>query len=100
MPSAIVVVSRERPVLGFALQRVITFYSSGTREQRESAASLSQMLAGLEAAPEGAVEVEFLAQDAYLLGIRLFYASVELENYWLAARERALGHEVVPPDPD
>jgi len=100
MPSPIVVSSRERPVLGFALQRVVTFYSSGTREQRDTAASLSQMLAGLETAPEGGVEVEFLAQDAYLLGIRLFYTSVELEELWLDACEQAKGHEVEPPDPD
>ncbi|HTE86369.1 MAG TPA: Rieske 2Fe-2S domain-containing protein [Dehalococcoidia bacterium] len=100
MPSAIVVASIERPVLGFALERMISFLVKGTKEQQEIADSLAQMLTGLEATPAGAVEMEFLEQDAYLLGIRIFYASAELEDFWLDACERASGHETEPPDPE
>jgi 3-phenylpropionate/trans-cinnamate dioxygenase ferredoxin subunit len=100
MPATVVVTPVERPVMGYALSRVVAFYAKGTTEQRESAASLAQMLAGLEATPEGAVEMEVLRQDAYLLGIRLFYTSVELEESWLDARDRAEGREVEPADPE
>jgi nitrite reductase/ring-hydroxylating ferredoxin subunit len=99
-PETIVVAALERPVLGFALLRAASFYARGTAEQRESAASLLQMLAGLESTPPGAVEMEFLASDAYLLGVRLFYTSIELEEFWLDARERAAGRETEPPDPE
>lgn len=100
MPSTIVVASVERPVLGFALNRVAVFLSKGTKEQREAAVSLAQMETGLDSTPAGAVEVEFLEQDAYLLGIRLFYTSVELEQFWLDARERTPADEEEPPDVD
>jgi nitrite reductase/ring-hydroxylating ferredoxin subunit len=100
MPETMVVAAVERPALGFALQRAVSFYGRGTAEQREVAASLAQMLAGLEATPPGAVEMEFLTQDAFLLGIRMFYTSVELEEYWLDARERLEGRETEPPDPE
>ena len=99
MPESIVVASSERPVLGFALSRAIAFYAGGTSEQRESAVSLAQMLEGFEATPPGSVEVEFLRQDAYLLGIRLFYIQIELEEYWSDARERAQGRETEQADP-
>jgi nitrite reductase/ring-hydroxylating ferredoxin subunit len=87
MPAAIVAASVERPVLGFSLDRVSTFYARGTAEQREIAASLEQMRQGLDAAPAGAVEIEFLEQDIYLLGIRFYYTSMELEEFWLDARD-------------
>jgi 3-phenylpropionate/trans-cinnamate dioxygenase ferredoxin component len=98
MPETMVVTSMERPVLGFALARAVAFYSGGTSEQRESAESLARMLEGLEATPAGSVEMEFLRQDAYLLGIRLFYISIELENFLDDARDQAQGREVDPPD--
>ncbi len=100
MPETMVVAAVERPALCFALQRVASFYARGTSEQREVATSLAQMLAGLESTPPGAVEIEFLTQDAYLLGIRLFYVSVELEEYSLDARGRLEGGEPEARDPD
>jgi nitrite reductase/ring-hydroxylating ferredoxin subunit len=91
MPATIVVTQEERPALLFALARAGAFYAQGTAEQRESAASLRQMLAGLEDTPEATVEVELLTQDAYLLGIRLFFCEIELEEYWLDAIAPASG---------
>jgi len=91
MPATIVVTQEERPALAFALTRVSAFYQQGTAEQRESAASLQQMLQGLDETPEATVEMDFLAQDAYLLGIRLFYCGIELEQHWLDASARATG---------
>jgi nitrite reductase/ring-hydroxylating ferredoxin subunit len=99
MPESIVVASAERPVLGFALARAVSFYAGGTSEQREAAVSLAQMLEGLDATPPGAVEIEFLRQDAYLLGIRLFAIQLELEEYWQDASDRAEGRETEPTDP-
>jgi nitrite reductase/ring-hydroxylating ferredoxin subunit len=98
MPAAIVVASSERPVLGFALDRVSTFLARGTAEQREIAVSLEQMHEGLDSAPAGAIEIDFLEQDVYLLGTRFYYTSVELEEFWLDAKERAAdaGREVDP----
>jgi nitrite reductase/ring-hydroxylating ferredoxin subunit len=91
MPATIVVTQEERAALAFALARSSAFYQHGTAEQRESAASLMQTLSGLQDTPEATVEVEFLTQDAYLVGIRLFYCEVELEQYWLDAVARAKG---------
>jgi len=99
MPATIVVTQEERPALNFALARVSAFYQQGTAEQRESAASLRQMLEGLEETPEATVEMDFLIQDAYLLGIRLFYCEIELEEYWLDASARATGGTAVT-EPD
>lgn len=102
MPATIVVTPGERPVMCFALARAIAFYQLGTAEQRESVESLSEMLTGLEEAPPGAVEMDFLTQDAYLLGIRLYAISVELEDYWLDARQLAQGpgQNLPPSDPE
>jgi nitrite reductase/ring-hydroxylating ferredoxin subunit len=91
MPATVLVAPEERPVAGFALQRAASFYARGTAEQRESAVSLTEMLRALEETPPGAVEMEFLAQDIYLLGVRLFYSSVELEEYWLDSEARRRG---------
>src|SRR5579875_2450308 len=100
MPETMIVAAIERPALGFALLRAGAFYSRGTAEQREVGASLLQMRAGLESTPAGAVEMEFLTQDAYLLGVRLFYTWIELEEYWLDARERQEGRATEPADPE
>ena len=89
MPATVLVGPEERPAMGFVLTRVCDFYAHGTAEQRESVTSLSEMLRGLEEAPPGALEMDFLTQDAYLLGVRVFPASVELEDYWLDARAQA-----------
>lgn len=98
MPATITVTPDERPALGFALDRVAIFYLHGTAEQRESAETLVQMLRGLEETPSGSVEMDFLTQDAYLLGVRLYSTSVELEQYWLDARERVEGRgDRLPP---
>jgi 3-phenylpropionate/trans-cinnamate dioxygenase ferredoxin subunit len=98
MPATITVTPDERPALGFAMDRVALFYMHGTAEQRESAQTLVSMLRGLEQTPAGTVEMDFLTQDAYLLGIRLYSTAVELEQYWLDARERAEGRgERLPP---
>ena len=101
MPATITVTPDERPVLGFALDRAAIFYRHGTAEQRESAETLVQMLRGLEETPPGSVEMEFHTQDAYLLGIRLYSTSAELEQFWLDARERAEGRgdRLPPVDP-
>jgi nitrite reductase/ring-hydroxylating ferredoxin subunit len=101
MPATVLVAPEERPVAGFALLRASSFYARGTAEQRESAVSLREMLQGLEETPAGAVEMAFLNQDAYLLGVRLFFSSVELEEYWLdlAARGRG-GEPLAPADPE
>jgi nitrite reductase/ring-hydroxylating ferredoxin subunit len=96
MPAAIVVASVERPVIGFALDRVSAFLAKGTAEQREIASSLEQMRAGLDATPEGAIEVDFLEQDLYLLGIRFYYTSVELEEFWLDAKDATAEPERAP----
>ncbi|MGI8551596.1 MAG: Rieske (2Fe-2S) protein [Dehalococcoidia bacterium] len=100
MPATVLVAPGERPAIGFALARVSAFYASGTKEQRDSAETLYEMLQGLEQTPPGVVEMDFLTQDAFLLGVRLFTTSVELEEYWLDARERADGRgaELEPPD--
>jgi nitrite reductase/ring-hydroxylating ferredoxin subunit len=100
MPAEIVVASVERPVLGFALDRVATFLGKGTSEQREIAVSLEQMREGLDATPDGAIEVEFLEQDIYLLGIRFYHTSVELEEFWLVAKEPDAGDPERESDPE
>lgn len=101
MPLTVLVTPEERPAFAFALARVSGFYAKGTAEQRESATSLAQTLQGLEDTPPGAVEMELLTQDAFLLGIRLFYTSVELEEYWLDACARLNGRPtVVAADPE
>jgi nitrite reductase/ring-hydroxylating ferredoxin subunit len=99
MPATFVVSSVERPVLGFALERVAAFLAKGTKEQREISASLAQMQIGLDSTPPGALEVEFLEQDAYQLGIRLFYTSVELEESVLDTSFQTLEDESEP-DPE
>ena len=100
MPATITVSPDERPALGFAIDRVALFYQHGTAEQRESADTLVHMLRGLEETPPGSVEMDFLTQDAYLLGIRCYSTSVELEQYWLDARERAEGRGERLPEVD
>ena len=98
MPVTVLVTPEERPAFAFALARVSDFYARGTSEQRESALSLFQMLQSLEATPPGAIEMELLTQDAFLLGIRLFYTSVELEERWLDACAGASGRPTVLSD--
>lgn len=89
MPATVLVGPDERPVMGFSLARACDFYRHGTAEQQESAASLAEMLSGLEEAPPGALEMDFLTQDAYLLGVRVVASAQELEDYWLDARAGA-----------
>lgn len=97
MPVTVLVAPAERPAFAFALSRSSAFYARGTTEQRESALALGDMLRGFEGTPPGAVEMEFLIQDAYLLGIRLFYTQIELEEYWLDACARASGTTAAGP---
>lgn len=98
MPVTITLAPEERDVFGFTLDRTVAFYRHGTAEQRESAETLARMLAGFLEAPPGAVELEFLTQDAYLVGLRIYATSLELEDYWLDAQERALGRRLPPAD--
>lgn len=101
MPVTVTVAPNERAVMAFALDRVAIFCAHGTAEQRDSAQTLTEMLQGMVNTPPGAVELDFLTQDAYLLGIRIYATSADLEEYWLDACERVRGGRVAtPPDPD
>lgn len=89
MPATVLVAPDERPAMGFILARACDFFQHGTAEQQDSASSLAEMLSGLEEAPPGALEMDFLTQDAYLLGVRIVAVAQELEDYWLDARAGA-----------
>jgi nitrite reductase/ring-hydroxylating ferredoxin subunit len=77
---------------GFLLARVIPLLEGGNAEHREVAANLRVILDEFNKTPPNtAGEVELQTQDLYFLGINLYLALADLEEYWLDRLAAAKG---------
>jgi nitrite reductase/ring-hydroxylating ferredoxin subunit len=101
MVAVLEVTPEERPALAFVMARLIPMLRRDATEDREVADHLAFALHGLDQAPPGPGEIEFVSRDLYALGIHLYAVGVDLEEYWLDRVELARGR---PPaeetDPD
>ena len=91
MVQVLEVTPEERPVLGFALARVIPILNEAASEDRRVAANLSYILISLDSAPAGPGEIEMQIGDLFNLGTRLYACGVDLEEYWLDRIQTAHG---------
>jgi nitrite reductase/ring-hydroxylating ferredoxin subunit len=91
MVQVLEVTPEERPVVGFALARVIPILSEAASEDRRVAANLSYILSSLDSAPAGPGEIEMQIGDLFSLGTRLYACGVDLEEYWLDRIQTAHG---------
>jgi len=91
MVQVLEVTPEERPVVGFALARVIPILSEAASEDRRVAANLSYILISLDSAPAGPGEIEMQIGDLFNLGTRLYACGVDLEEYWLDRIQTAHG---------
>ncbi len=91
MVAVLEVTPEERPALAFVMARLIPMLQRGAPEDQEVAEHLAFALHGLEQAPPGPGEIEFVSQDLYALGIHLFTIGVDLEEDWLDRVEIARG---------
>jgi nitrite reductase/ring-hydroxylating ferredoxin subunit len=98
MVAVIAVTQEERPALGFILQRLIPVLRRETPEDQEVAAHLAYALGGLEQAPPGPGELEFVKNDLYTVGTHIYAVGCDLEEYWLDRVQLVRGQE--PPEPE
>ncbi len=101
MVAVLEITPEERPVLSYAMARLIPMLRRDTPEDQEVGDHLAFALKGLDEAPEGPGEIEFVVQDLYALGIHMYATSADLEEYWLDRLQISRGRPAVEvPDPD
>lgn len=83
MVAVLEVTPEERPVLSYAMARLIPMLRRDTSEDQEVAEHLAFALNGVDQAPAGSGEIEFERQDLYALGIHMYATGVDLQEYWL-----------------
>ncbi len=97
MPVTLELTPDERPILAFAMPLVADWLNQGTSDHREVGASLRSVYEALVRAAEGPATVELSRDELYYLGLRLYPAAVQLEDYWLENKEnREVGGEPAP----
>lgn len=97
MAATLDVSPEERAPLAFVLAVEIGHLGHGTKEHQEIAQGLRDVYTSLLDAPDGTLMLEFSNDELYMVGVRLFADSSELEEWWLdhrasmsAIREAAL----------
>lgn len=93
MVAVIAVTHEERPALGFILARLIPMLRRESPEDQEVANHLAFALRGLEEAPPGAGELEFVKNDLYSVGTHIYAVGCDLEEYWLDRAQVVRGLE-------
>ncbi len=90
----------ERVPLAFVLAVEVGHLSHGTREHRDIAQGLRDVYTSLLDAPDGPVMLEFQNDELYMVGVRLYADSSELEEWWLDNRAslRAIQERALFPD--
>jgi len=86
MTCVLEVAPEERTAFAYLLLAEAGRLRTGTKEHQEVGRGLRSVYDGFVAAPEGPVEVELLNDEMYMLGIRNYADSSELEEYWLDNR--------------
>ena len=90
----------ERTPFAYILALEIGHLNEGTAEHREVAEGLKEVLRILESAPEGPVELEFMNDELYMIGVRNHADASELEEYWLDNRASMRQRSEPAPFPD
>lgn len=91
MVQVLEVTPEERPVLAYALARLVPMLHRGATEDRQVGANLAYILRALDAAPPGPGEVELEIGELFNLGIHLYALGADLEEYWLDRVQKARG---------
>lgn len=100
MTAVLDVTAQEREPLAFLVAVEIGHLAHGTREHKEAGEGLREIYSTLLDAPDGPLQLEFSHDELYLIGVRLYADSSELEEWWLDNRAsvRAIRETALFPD--
>ncbi|MGH2585239.1 MAG: Rieske 2Fe-2S domain-containing protein [Dehalococcoidia bacterium] len=90
----------ERTAFAYLLLAEIGRLRHGTGEHQEVASGLQSVYEGFVAVPEGAVEVETLNDEMYMLGVRNHADASEMEEFWLDNKASMRHRHQPAPFPD
>ena len=100
MTAVLDVTAQEREPLAFLVAVEIGHLAHGTREHKEIGEGLREVYSTLLDAPDGPLQLDFSNDELYMLGVRLYADSSELEEWWLdnRASTRAIREAALFPD--